>query len=101
MKKLFLVATIAVAGLVFGKNTTPKELDVLKENVTVKSYVENQNEINYVDFKLSKDFEMLKTKTFLMTFCDDLGCESYEVDTSIYTMDDIFKMIDYWFNGWN
>ena len=33
---------------------------------------------------------------FPITFCDSYGCETYEVDTSIYSWQDVMDAIDYW-----
>ncbi len=40
--------------------------------------------------------EKLNMVNFPITFCDSYGCETYEVDTSIYSWQDVMDAIDYW-----
>jgi len=94
MKKLFLIATIAVAGLAFGKDHVSEETITPKESVVAK--VNATKEKNEDVAKLKKETAKSKIVNFPMTFCDDYGCETMEVDTSIYTTHDVWIVAMWW-----
>ncbi|MBL7881908.1 MAG: hypothetical protein JNN23_18895 [Chryseobacterium gambrini] len=94
MKKLLFVAAISFAGMSFAKSNVEEKNPIQKESIVLKKDVKNDETFDITGEKDNK--KDVKVVNFPITFCDDYGCETMEVDTSIYSMNDVLAVIMWW-----
>ncbi|MCT3699055.1 hypothetical protein HZQ90_09285 [Elizabethkingia anophelis] len=83
MKKILLIATIGVAGLVSAKNSV--------KHSSLKTRCVNNEVLKNNGKKTMKLY-------FPVSFCDNSGCETVEFDSNRYGMNELQVWIDWFLN---